>query len=264
MDRRTTDAKTVSKMGLDSMRESASRGLDIVRWEYGRAERCRICGLESEHLPHAFEVNCIIDRELMRNATYKEVLEAVEPLVAEWPAEKRPTYSAVRNHAKQHLRRDEAFVRELLEQHAREDGIDVDDGQGSILTPKGLLAFVMEKGFEEMQKYQMTPTVSETISASKALAAMEAERLRTERDEAQAQVRVMTRLLHQAAPATLDAAQVSALPARAQGEVVVLPENEAVDAALVPSRAGGVSCDKCGRTFGTDRGMDQHARRAHQ
>lgn len=48
-------------------------------------------------------VRTIIDRELMGNATYKAALDAIEPFVAEWPPDQRPTYAAVRNHAKRHL-----------------------------------------------------------------------------------------------------------------------------------------------------------------
>ena len=263
MDRRTKEAKQVAKMGLDSMRETVSRRLNTARWEYGRSERCRICGMEADGLSNAFEVNCIIDRELMRNATTRQVLEAVEPLVAGWPAEMRPTYAAVRNHAKLHLRRDEALVRELLEHHAREEGIDIDYGEGSILTPKGALALIVQKGFEGIQQDHIVPTVSETISASRALEAIETERLRAELEQVRSRAKVMSSILQQLAPEALAATQPGELPEQSGVEVVVLPDSDQLDAALVPSSQGGVTCDRCGRAFSTERGAQQHARRAH-
>jgi hypothetical protein len=262
MDRRTKESKQVVKMGLDSMRETASRRLDTARWDYGRSERCRICGMEADGLPHAFEVNCIIDRELMRNATTRQVLDAVEPLVAGWPDEMRPTYAAVRNHAK-HLRRDEVLVRELLEHHAREEGIDIDYGEGSILTPKGALALIVEKGVEGIQQDHIVPTVSETISASRTLEAIETERLRAELEEVRSRAKVMSSVLQQVAPEALAAVQRGELPERTRGEVVVVPESDQLDAVIVASSQGGIRCSGCGRAFATERGVQQHSRRAH-
>jgi hypothetical protein len=135
MDRRTRDSKLVGNAVAAALREDLERGARLTALEYFRAERCRICGPDERDRPNSTVVRITIDRELMSNATYKAALDAIEPFVAEWPPDQRPTYTAVRNHAKRHLRRDQALVRQLMEAHALDAGVDVEQGEGSISYP---------------------------------------------------------------------------------------------------------------------------------
>lgn len=177
MDRRTRDSKLVGNALADALKSDLTRAAQDKALEYVRAERCRICGLEQRDLSNAIDVRIIIDRELMNNATCKTALGAVEHLVAQWPVEQRPSYTAVRNHAKRHLKRDEAIVRQLMEAYAVDDGIDVEKGEGSILTTRGVLALILQKGYEEVRDGGAAPTIGETIAASRAINAIERERL---------------------------------------------------------------------------------------
>jgi hypothetical protein len=56
----------------------------------------------------------VIDRELMNNATCKHAVEAAEPFSVEWPPDQRLTYSGVRDHSKNHLKKDQALIRQLM------------------------------------------------------------------------------------------------------------------------------------------------------
>jgi len=111
MDRRTRDSKLVGSAVADALRKGLERSAQLKALEYSRAERCRICGLDERDLTNAIDLRIIIDRELMNDATYRAAVDAVEPFVAEWPLDQRPTYAAVRNHARKHLKRDQALVR---------------------------------------------------------------------------------------------------------------------------------------------------------
>ena len=61
----------------------------------------------------------------------------------EWPEDERPNYAAVRNHARRHLKRDDAFARAVLERHAADAGVDIETDGGSILTPAGMMALTI-------------------------------------------------------------------------------------------------------------------------
>jgi len=195
MDRRTRESKMVGNAVADALKQDLDRTAQLKVLEYARAQRCRVCGLEERDWPNAIDVQRIIDRELMNTATYRSALDAVEPFVAEWPTDQRPTYAAVRNHSKNHLKTDQALVRQLIEAHALDAGIDVDEGEGSILTAGGVLALFLHKGYEEVRDGRATPTIGETIAAARAINATEKERLLAERDEERRKVRLLLTLL---------------------------------------------------------------------
>jgi hypothetical protein len=233
MDRRTRDSKLVGNAVADALREDLERGARLKALEYFRAERCRICGLDGRDWPNSTVVQVIIDRELMGNAPYKAALDAIEPFVAEWPPDQRPTYTAVRNHAKRHLKRDQALVRRLMEAHAVDAGVDVEQGEGSILTPGGVLALISQKGYEQVRDGEAVPTIAETIAAARALNAAESERLREELDEERRRGRLLITVLQEASPDALRSLTGSSPELSAESDVMVLPEAGANDPATV-------------------------------
>lgn len=233
MDRRTRDSKLVGNAVADALREDLERGARLKALEYFRAERCRICGLDGRDWPNSTVVQVIIDRELMGNAPYKAALDAIEPFVAEWPPDQRPTYTAVRNHAKRHLKRDQALVRRLMEAHAVDAGVDVEQGEGSILTPGGVLALISQKGYEQVRDGEAVPTIAETIAAARALNAAESERLREELDEERRRGRLLITVLQEASPDALRSLTGSRPELSAKSDVMVLPEAGANDPATV-------------------------------
>jgi hypothetical protein len=278
MDRRTHDSKMIGKTVSAIMREGFGDDPQAAAREYARAERCRICGPDNLVLPNARDVRKLIDRELLNNATYKAAVEAVEYLVGKWPDDQRPTYAAVRNHAKRHLKRDEAIVRTLMETHAHEDGIDVEHGEGTILSAGGVLAVIAQKGFQEIRDGRAVPTVAETIAASRAMNTIERERLLEERDEARREARLVKTILQDVASGATASVTTSApelpapppelpapppeLPAPARDELVVVPEADPDDQAAAEQR--GFSCDECKRMVKSRGGLLQHKRRMHQ
>jgi hypothetical protein len=90
-----------------------------------------------------------------------------------------------------------------MEAHALEAGVDIEQGEGSILTPGGALALIEQKGYEQVRDGEATPTIGETIAASRALNAMETERLREELAKERRKVRLLITVLREAAPDAL-------------------------------------------------------------
>jgi len=263
MDRRTRDTKLVGKAVAGALRDDLERGSRVKALEYFRAERCRICGLDGRDWPNSTLVQVIIDRELLGNATYKEALDAIEPFVAQWPSDQRPTYTAVRNHAKRHLKSDEAHVRRLMEAHAVDAGVDVEEGEGSILTPGGVLALIAQKGYEQVRDGEAVPTISETIAASRALNAAETERLQEELDEERRRVRVLITVLEETSPDALRSLIGSGPELPAKSDVILLPAAGVNDPAPVEEESNGYTCEDCKTVAKSRGGLLQHKRRKH-
>jgi hypothetical protein len=263
MDRRTRDSKLVGNAVAAALRKDLERGARVKALEYFRAERCRICSLDGRDWPNSTLVQVIIDRELLANATYKAALDAIEPFVAQWPSDQRPTYTAVRNHAKRHLKSDEAHVRRLMEAHAVDAGVDVEQGEGSILTPGGVLALIAQKGYEQVRDGEAVPTIGETIAASRALNAAATERLREELDEERRRVRVLITVLEETSPDALRSLTGSSPELSAKSEVVILTEAGANDPAEVEEESSGYKCEECKTVAKSRGGLLQHKRRKH-
>jgi hypothetical protein len=208
----------------------------------------------------------LIDRELANSSTYRAALETVEALVSEWPPDQRPTYAAIRNHAKRHLMRDHAVARRLMEGYAVKDGIDVENGEGSILNPQGVLALIMQKGSELVRDGRLEPNINEIITASRVMSTIDTERSRASLDEAHGMIHALVTVLQELAPEALAslAGPGSEISVPRREGIVVVPE--AVSSTLpLPSEAGdGFPCDECSTTVAKSRGgLLQHKRAKH-
>ena len=233
---------------------------------YARAERCRICALHGSDLPNANHVRRTIDRELLNNSTYKGALEAVEDLVDEWPpVAQRPTYAAVRNHARHHLKWDATLARRLMEAHAEKDGIDIEQGDGPIFNPGGALATIAQKGTELVRDGRLTPTVAETIAASRALSAIEEDRLREDLASARTEARLLRAVLQDLAPDALASVASSTFgpPLELESEVLVLPESSDDEDPPRKESEIGFPCGDCATVARSKRGLTQHRNSRH-
>jgi hypothetical protein len=162
-----------------------------VRYNYAGEVRCKICSAEdpARPLPNGALVRSTADDLVVRAATYSSVLAAIEPLVADWPASRRPTYASVRRHAKLHLRADAAAIREILERRAQEADVAVAVGAGPIVTTAGLLDTVRQKGFEAIATGAVVPSVRDTLEAASALEDLDREERVATLSEVMRQVR---------------------------------------------------------------------------
>ena len=207
----------------------------------------------------------MIDRELMSNASYKGAVDAAEPFITAWPPDQRPTYAAVRNHAKRHLNRDQALMRQLMETYAVNTGIDIEEGDGPILTPGGVLAVIAQKGYEQVRDGHATPTIGDTIAASRALIAIDREALLATLEVERQKVQLLVTTLREASPGAFDspASAPSELPTGEGSSVIILPEAEAGHPKGEEGVSDGYNCDECATVAKTERGLTQHKRWKH-
>lgn len=233
--------------------------MEDARVNYVQAARCRVCNTRDRDMAETIEVRRRIDEVLLIGGSYRSALVAVEHLVAEWPDPERPTYAAVRNHAKKHLRVDEVMARMVMERQARADGIDPEDDDGSILTPAAVLALILEKGFRSMHDLDLRPTVAETITAARSLSTIDTERLRMQLRQALETNSALIAIIRERVPdADLEGATRSS-----SSSVVIVPEAEVNRPHQLhsgPERA----CEICGRTAKSAQGLKVHIARMHQ
>lgn len=261
MDGRTRESRLIRSGVGEGVRNSYA---EHAMAQYIRADRCRICGLDSSDRHNAATVQITIDEALMNGSTYREAIEAVEPFVAEWPPEELPTYAAVRNHAKKHLKRDEALIRQVVESHAIRAGIDVEDGVGSILTPGGIFGLIAQKGYERLRDGDAVPTVGETIQASRALAAIDDDQREQELERERLKNQALVAIINEIAPGTLEAitGSMPELSGKAD-DVVVIPDAGAEEPSEEVAEDAGFACGQCPTVAKTRRGLLQHTRRKH-
>jgi hypothetical protein len=255
MDRRTIESKAGWLMLRDNRAE-----MEDARVDYVQAARCRVCNTRNRDLAETVEVRTRIDEVLLRGGSYRSALVAVEHLVAEWSNPERPTYAAVRNHAKKHLRVEEVMTRMVMEREARAEGIDPEDEEGSILTPAGVLALIQERGFRNLQDADIKPTVAETMTAARSLSAIDSERLRMQLRQALDANSALMAIIREWAP---DADIDPALGTRSSSSrVVVVPKAE-VSGPKQLDAGTEAGCEICGRKTKSARGLKVHSARMH-
>jgi len=244
--------------------EADRPGLE-ARAKYEAADRCRICRGGGSDLPNALEVRVVVDQELMRNSTYKGAAVAVQHLVMDWPEDEQPNYAAVRNHARRHLKRDDAFARQILERHAIDAGVDVEGDIGSILTPAGLMALVQEMTYEGLRDGSLKPTILEGLKASEALEAASSQRLKAELDETRARLRALASIAQETAPDALRALGPERLSIQASQTAVPLPApDQPSEGSATSEGERPFTCDVCGIRAKSKGGLSQHHNRKHR
>jgi len=104
MDRRTTAAKMLLRdmMGAtEGAPTCPKKNPAISLFE----PRCRVCsaGSAAKDLPNGEAVRGLVDSMLLLLATYRDTLEAMQPLMQSWPENQRISYDSIRAHQKKHL-----------------------------------------------------------------------------------------------------------------------------------------------------------------
>lgn len=133
---------------------------------YNRQVQCRICGSPSRGLPNAENVEEVVNTLLIRNKTVRSIMETIEPVVAEWPEEWRPTRNSIQNHKDRHFNFRLSAAREIMERHAREQMANFEEAKGTIITAAGVLELILESGTEAIMTGDVIPDVKETMAAA--------------------------------------------------------------------------------------------------
>jgi len=169
MDRRTREFKDLAKL-TPTTQELLSEEIDGELYLYSSSPNCKICSTSDE-------LKNIIDSLLLFPKTYREVLQAIEPIQDKLGIEgkERINYENIRNHQKKHLPFEKRLVREIVEKRAREKNRSILDAGDRLLTAEAFYEIIVAKGFEGIALGYDKPTLTQTMHAMDMLSKLEKE-----------------------------------------------------------------------------------------
>jgi hypothetical protein len=167
VDRRKREYKDLVKM-TPTTEELLSEEIDGEIFLYKRSGQCKICTTSDD-------LRNIIDSLLLFPKTYKEVLQAIEPLQEKLniPEDERINYANIRNHQKNHLPFEKRLVREVVERRAREKNRSILEAGDRLLTAEAFYEVIVAKGWEDIANGYARPTLTQTMNAMEMLQKLE-------------------------------------------------------------------------------------------
>ena len=169
MDRRTREFNDLVKM-TPTTQELLSEEIDGELFLYKSSPLCKICTTSDD-------LKNIIDSLLLFPKTYKEVLQAIEPLQDKLGivGDDRINYANIRNHQKRHLPFEKALVRDIVEKRARQKNRSILDTGERLLTAEAFYEVIVAKGWEGIAQGYEKPTLTQTMAAMDMLTKLEKE-----------------------------------------------------------------------------------------
>lgn len=191
---------------IDGRSNHGSEVVDGIEFDYTPGSKCFVCSASDE-------VRGLVDRLLVRAWSYKQILQAVEPLQEGVSEKRRIGYHSIRRHAINHLPADELAVRQVLERRAQEAGLAVIVGEGPIVTNAGVAEIIRNRGFEAVIAGERTPSIRETLEATKLLQEFD-QPGPSAADEIKAQVEILLEVIRELLPEDQWSTLVSRFEAR--------------------------------------------------
>jgi len=169
MDRRTREYQELVKM-TPTTEELLSEEIDGELYLYKSSPNCKICTTSDD-------LKNIIDSLLLFPKTYKEVLQAIEPIQDKLGivGDERINYANIRNHQKRHLPFEKRLVREIVEKRAREKNRSILNTGERLLTAEAFYEVIVAKGWEGIAQGYEKPTLTQTMAAMDMLQKLEKE-----------------------------------------------------------------------------------------
>jgi hypothetical protein len=182
MDRRKRTWKNLAEAALVAPTQPAAHSDDVefvdeIEFNYRKEGRCKVCsaGAARGGLTNGDSVRRRVDALLVQGRTYRDILDEVTPLMVEWPPKRRLSYYSIRNHQRRHLPVDQVVVREIIERRAAERRLQIAVGRGPLLTNAAVFELIRMKGFEAIVRENVTPSVRETLEATRMLEELDEE-----------------------------------------------------------------------------------------
>lgn len=169
MDRRTKEYKDLVKM-TPTTSELLSEEIDGELFLYKSSPLCKVCNTSDD-------LKNIIDSLLLFPKTYREVLQAIQPLQDKLGLEEhdRINYENIRNHQKNHLPFEKRLVREIVERRARDKNRSILEAGERLLTAEAFYEVIVAKGWEDIAQGYEKPTLTQTMHAMEMLQKLEKE-----------------------------------------------------------------------------------------
>jgi len=220
-----------------------SREVARIQHEYGTqpelAGKCRVC----RHPDSKRRVNQMLGYGMRP----QEIVDNIADINARLRKNQQIGYWSVWNHRKEHFNIQAAASearRRILERRAEEDGNDLSQGVGTILTAKGYLEIVADKGFRNLISDDAEVGWEDGLNAQLKLETLEkADSVEAER----AAMRRDVALIQQAIAETLTPEQMRAISHRLdvlRGVVSEDDEDEAIEGEIVDDADEGYGDDE--------------------
>lgn len=134
--------------------------------------RCNVC----KHPYRDF-----IESMLVRGQSYKGISERVSPSV-----DRR----SISHHYKHHMDLQDAALRTILEEEARLEGRNYEEGVRDAVTKRGVLETMLRKGFEDIQNGVTTVEARDLVQIAKLLSEMDSQAYQVGLDELRSQMQI--------------------------------------------------------------------------
>lgn len=182
----------LARLKEKSQEMSYNNGGDIVFGPSSPKEvRDEIIAKEKKHAPaRIFEPRCsicnhpyrdFIETMLVRGQSYKGIADRVTPKV-----DRR----SVSNHYGKHMDLQDAALRAILEEEAKIQGRNYEEGVQDAVTKRGVLEVMLRKGFEDIQMGVTTVEARDLVQIAKLLGEMDSHAYQTGLDELRTQVQI--------------------------------------------------------------------------
>lgn len=120
-------------------------------YQFKPEPRCKVCKQEESGL------SSLVNKLLAAGEPYSNIIRDIEVFNEELPDKEKISYSSLRTHHKRHFATDsaaKAVYRRILEKNAAEADIDFIGGVKNAVTPLAYLETMMNKGYQQMVKYE--------------------------------------------------------------------------------------------------------------
>lgn len=134
--------------------------------------RCHVC-------QHAYRG--WIEMMLVRGIAYKTIADRANPKV-----DRR----SLSNHHKKHMNLDDAALRWIIEEEAKLEGRNFEDGVGDAITKRAVLEVALRKGYHDIVSGVTTAEVRDVIQIAKVLGEMDLHQHQIGLDEMRVQVQI--------------------------------------------------------------------------
>jgi hypothetical protein len=178
--------KMATKFGQEVQRTDRNKPNNLP--ERITEKRCNVC-------THPFRD--WIEVMLVKGMPYKTLGERVSPTVHR---------HSIANHYNKHMDLQDTALRAILEQEAKLQGLNIEEGVGDIITKRGMLEVMARKGYEDAVTGHTTVEPRDMVQITKLLAEMDVQQYQIGIDEMRVQMQVFITAIKDVCDAEMQAA----------------------------------------------------------
>ena len=134
--------------------------------------RCKVCSCADKQLTNGGAIQALANRLLLVPMSYPDILDHLEPLMADWPPEARFSRYSLRRHAQRHLKWEESALRQIADRRS-EQVAEVGSASRRLLDATVVLETVRQRGLDLLLQGEIKPNVRDLLAATSTLQELE-------------------------------------------------------------------------------------------